>query len=234
VTSPYADTFLLYRQLGWSGTLPVPAGQKIPPPEGFTGWDGIYPSGADAYAFTEDLRWAGANVVQRMAPTGVGIDIDGYPPKTGAATLAEAEHRWGPLPAGPWSSARDDGVSGIRFFRVPDGTVLQTAIGFPERGIGHIEVIQRHHRYAVVWPSVHPTGATYTWRSADGRILDQPPRLDDLPALPAKWLEALAGSGNDAERACPEQVTAFLSNLPAGDPCTTVADRLEKAACSNS
>lgn len=232
MTSPYADTYHLYRQLGWPGTLPVPARQKTPPPDGFTGWDGHYPSGADAHAFTQDIRWAGANVMQRMAPTMVGIDIDAYPPKTGAATLTEAEHRWGSLPAGPWSSARDDGVSGIRFFRVPDGTVLQTVIGFPELGIGHIEVIQRHHRYAVVWPSIHPTGATYTWRSAEGDVLGQPPRPDDLPPLPAAWLQALAGTGTAAERACPEQVTAFLSGLPAGDPCTTVVNRLNKATAA--
>lgn len=158
----------------------------------------------------------------------VGIDIDAYPPKTGAATLVEAERRWGPLPAGSWPSARNEG-SGIRLFRVPDGTVLQTVIGFPKLSIGHIEVIQRHHRYAVVWPSIHPTGAIYTWRSADGEVLDQPPSLDDLPLLPVAWLQALAGTGTAAERACPKQVTAFLSGLPAGDPCTTVVDRLNKA-----
>lgn len=54
MTSPYADTYPTYRQLGWLGTLPVPARQKTPPPDGFTGWDGHYPSGADAHAFTEE------------------------------------------------------------------------------------------------------------------------------------------------------------------------------------
>lgn len=232
MTSPYADGYLLYRHAGWTGTLPVPARQKTPPPDGFTGWDGHYPSGADAHAFTEEPRWTGANLALRMPPTVVGIDVDAYPPKTGAATLAEAQRRWGELPAGPWSSARGDGVSGIRFFRVPDGTVLQTVIGFPERGIGHIDVIQRHHRYAVVWPSIHPTGALYTWRSADGDVLDQPPRPDELPLLPEAWLRELAGSGTAAERACPEQVTAFLSGLPAGGPCTTVVNRFNKAAAA--
>jgi hypothetical protein len=229
VTRPYADAYQIYRQIGWPGTLPVSARQKTPPPDGFTGWDGHDPSDADAYAFTEEPRWTGANLILRLPPTVVGIDVDAYPPKTGADTLAEAQRRWGPLPAGPWSSARGDGVSGIKFFRVPDGTVLQTVIGFPELGIGHVEVIQRHHRYAVVWPSIHPTGAIYTWRSADGGVLNQPPSPDDLPLLPVAWLRALAGTGTAAERARPEQVTAFLSGLPAGDPCTTVVDRLNKA-----
>ncbi|MGH3709459.1 MAG: DUF3987 domain-containing protein [Pseudonocardiaceae bacterium] len=232
MSSPYADTYLIYRKLGWLGTLPVPARQKTPPPDGFTGWDGHYPSGADAHAFTEEPRWSGANLILRMPPTVVGIDIDAYLPKTGAATLAEGQCRWGSLPAGPWSSARDDGVSGIRFFRVPDGTVLRTVIGFPELGIGHIDVIQRHHRYAVVWPSIHPTGAVYTWRGADGDVLDQPLSPDDLPPLPEVWLRALAGTGTAAERACPEQVTAFLSGLPAGDPCTTVVNQFNKTAAA--
>jgi hypothetical protein len=71
VTSPYADTYLLYRQLGWPGTLPVPARRKIPPPDGFTGWDGHYPSGADAHAFTEEPRWSGANLaLRRWVETG--------------------------------------------------------------------------------------------------------------------------------------------------------------------
>lgn len=173
---PYTDAYLLYRKLGWLGTLPVPARKKWPPPDGFTGWDGVYPSGADAHAFTEEPRWAHANVVQRLVSTVIGLDIDAYDGKTGGATLAEAQRRWGPLPAGPRSTARDDGVSGIRLFQVPDGTVLKTVITFPELGIGHVEVIQRHHRYAVVWPSIHPTGAIYTWRSAEG---DSSPRHQD-------------------------------------------------------
>ena len=232
MSSPYADGYLLYRHAGWIGTLPVPARQKTPPPDGFTGWDGYYPSGADVHAFTEEPRWSGANLVLRMPPTVIGLDIDAYPPKTGAATLTEAQRRWGPLPAGAWSSARDDGESGIKFFRVPDGTVLQTVIGFPELGIGHIDVIQRHHRYAVVWPSIHPTGALYTWRGAEGEVLAEPPSPDDLPPLPEAWLRALAGTGTAAERAGPEQVTTFLSGLPAGDPCTTVVNRLNKATAA--
>jgi hypothetical protein len=196
MTAPYGDTYSLYRQLSWLGTLPIPARQKWPPPDGFTGWDGVYPSGADAYAFTEDPRWAKANIVLRMLPTTVGFDVDAYAGKTGGATLIEAQRRWGPLPPGPWSSSRDDGVSGIRFYRVPDGTVLRTVISFPELGIGHIEIIQRHHRYAMVWPSVHPSGAVYTWRSADGDTLLDPPSPDDLPLLPDAWLTALAGNRN--------------------------------------
>lgn len=84
----------------------------------------------------------------------------------------------------------------------------------------------------MVWPSIHPTGALYRWRSADGEVLDQPPSPDDLPPLPETWLRALAGTGTNAERACPEQVTAFLAALPTGDPCTTVVNRLKEAAAA--
>ena len=42
---PYAVAALHYLDLGWS-PLPLPAGAKSPPPEGFTGYAGSYPDEA--------------------------------------------------------------------------------------------------------------------------------------------------------------------------------------------
>jgi hypothetical protein len=167
----------------------------------------------------------------RMTSTVVGIDTDNYDGKAGGATIAEGGRRWGQLPEGPWSSARDDGVSGIRFFRVPDGTVLVSNLAFPEQKIGNVEIIQRHHRFAVAWPSVHPkTRTPYTWRGTAGP--DQPPAVTDLPELPTSWLEGLAGHGRAGDRARPEQVQQFFSALPTGQACTAVMTVLRATMAS--
>lgn len=226
--STYQDTWPASRRLGWPGTLPLRPGTKWPPPDGFTGWDGIDPSPADCAEFDQLPAYRGTGqMAYRMPSTVVGLDRDGYDGRTGLRTIAEAERRWGPLPNGPWSSAREDG-SGIAFYRVPDGTVLVSNIAFPDLGLGHVEVIQRHHRYAVGWPSTHPTTATrYTWRGTTGP--DRPPAVDDLPALPHAWLAALAGTGRQGERARPEDVAAFLDALPAGVACEAVRVALRGA-----
>lgn len=227
--STYQDAHPLYRHRGWPSALPLPRGVKWPPPSGFTGWDGIYPSFADCLDFDELPTYRGTTqTMLRMPSTVTGIDIDGYSGKTGPATIAEAERRWGPLPDGAWSSARDDGVSGIRFYRIPDGAVLVSNIAFPELRVGHVEVIQRHHRYAVVWPSVHPdTGTRYTWRGTSGP--DRPATVDELPELPATWLQGLAGTGRQGERVQPAEVAAFLADLPGGEACPAVQAALQAA-----
>lgn len=228
----YQDVWPLHRRLGWPGVLPLRAGTKFPPPDGFTGWDGIYPSPADCAEFEQLDRYRGTSqTMLRTSSTVIGLDVDAYDGRTGGATIAEAARRGGSLPDGPWSSARDDGVSGIRFYRVPDGTVLMANIAFPDLRIGHVEIIQRHHRYALVWPSSHPkTGTPYSWRGTAGA--DVPPAVDDLPKLPESWRVALAGTGRAGERALPEQVARFLAELPAGTVCGTVRAAVRAADAS--
>lgn len=225
--STYQQMWPVYRRAGWTGVLPLRAGTKGPPPDGFTGWDGIDPSAADCAEFDQFDRYRGTWQTALRMPITVGVDTDAYDNRTGGATIAEASRRWVPLPDGPWSSARDDGVSGIRFFRVPDGTVLVPNLGFPELRLGHVEIIQRHHRYALVWPSIHPTAGAYTWRNTAGP--GTPPAVDDLPALPEAWLVALAGTGRRGERAQPEQVARFLADLPAGTVCESVRSAVRAA-----
>lgn len=216
----YADAHGVYRAAGWIGPLPLGEGTKYPPPDGFTGWHGIYPSGADSQTWVDEYPEYATTcqLALRMADDVVGIDVDHYGDKRGADTLAEAERRWGVLPAAPSSSARGNGPSGIRFFRVPPGTELRTKIGFPELELGGIEIIQRHHRYAVVWPSIHPeTGAGYRWYST--ATPSSPPRVVMLNQLPAAWIEALASDGTPGEAAAnPKAVAEFAeANSGGGD-----------------
>lgn len=185
----YQDVWSLYGSLDWPA-LPLPRGQKWPPPVGFTGRAGVDPTPEQCARFEQDRRYRGTTqTALRMPHTVMGIDRDCYGGRTGAETIREAERRWGALPPGPCSSSREDGSS-IAFYRVPAQAQLVSEIKFPELNVGHVEIIRRVHRYAVVWPSVHPaTGAPYTWRGTAGP--DRPPAVDDLSALPQAWLDGL-------------------------------------------
>src|SRR5262249_26118481 len=157
---PFADSVAAYALAGWPCVLPVPADKKWPPPVGFTGTDG---------RDTDPMQlvvWAGSHaahaIALRMPDNVIGIDVDHYDKtvttdagthtvqKRGADTLATYEARWGRLPR-TWSSTargsdQGPGPSRIMFFRVPPGRYT-TKLG------DAIEIIQRHHRYAVVAPS---------------------------------------------------------------------------------
>jgi hypothetical protein len=189
----YGAAFDIYHRVGWPSVLPLRRGKKKWPPKGYTGHDGATPSYADMLTWAEDAKHRDGNLALRLPPTVIGIDADNYDGKNGGATIEEAERRWGKRPYSPRSSARPgDPVSGIRLYRIPEGVELAENISFPELGLGGVEIIQHHHRYAVCWPSIHPdTGEQYRWYGIDAPELEQPPALEDLPELPAQWVEAL-------------------------------------------
>lgn len=221
----YGDAAQAYWDQGWRGVLPLSRGTKWPPPTGFTGYDGAEPSYPDLLQWIE--LYPQGNLCLRLPDGNIGIDVDAYGAKTGAAAFAEAVRRWGPLPDGPQSSSREgDPISGLRLFRVPPGTLLEQWIVFPELGIGDIEVIQRHHRYVVCWPSIHPEGRPYWWRNSAGQILGIPSQ-EDIPELPQRWLDGLkmtprslefTGEGYDVRQA-----------LTPGQPSPAVAARSAQA-----
>lgn len=190
-SGPYARAAHIYRQAGWHGVLPLGSrpGVKFPPPGGWTGHGAPYPSTADVAAWTE--THGDRNIGLRMPPGVIGLDVDDYKDKTGAATLAELERRFGPLPP-TWVSSARPAPSGIRFYRVP----TDPPINWPGEAGKFIEIIQPGHRYAVVWPSTNPeaAGAEYRWwRYCPTRIDSADvPLPSDLPELPIRWIEGLA------------------------------------------
>lgn len=237
--SGYADTRDIYWQLGWRGVLPLMRGTKGPPPIGFTGRGGVHPTYEDTMQWGEQYRDGGLCV--RLDDLTVGLDVDAYGDKAGAATLAEGEKRWGPLPPTARSTSREDNVSGIKLFRVPAGTVLVGVIKFPELGIGDIDVIQHHHRYAVCWPSIHPEGRPYRWiAETDGAVMTTPPSPEDLPELPEPWLKALQAdsqrdstsrtrNGHNGSAVSSEPEYDVGDAVTGGEPSKKVAQRLGKA-----
>lgn len=176
VVRPFADAHKLWREQGWQGTLILPAKKKDPPPTGMTGHEGRWPTALEVAKWARDRE--PYNLAIRL-PKGVcGLDVDAWK-EQGAASFDTLVDRSGPLPPTWTSTSRDDGVSGIRFYRIPEDAILK---GAPMPGI---EIVQYHHRYAIVQPSIHQaTGCTYRLYNPDGEIVDTPPRPDELPELP--------------------------------------------------
>lgn len=216
----YADAVAAYQAAGWPSVLPVE--RKELQVKGVTGRQGRMPEPIDYKKWL--LRWAEKNAALRLPKYLVGIDVDAYDGKPGAETLAELEQRWGQLPRTIRSSARiGDQLSGIRFYRVPGEAEVATE--FPG-----IEIIQFHHRYAVVWPSVHPDlGTQYRWWSTDGEMLDRVPQPMEFPWLPDGWWEGLralapasgepGGASGDSQSGAAgtrSTLAALLANAPDG------------------
>jgi AAA domain/Bifunctional DNA primase/polymerase, N-terminal len=180
----YRDAQPLYRAAGWDGVLPLPPRAKAPPPEGFTGRGAPYPDERQLGAW---LNGGGdGNLALRLPEGVIGIDVDAYDGKPGAATLAALESELGPLPPTVVSSARP-WPSGIRLYRVPPGRAWRN----PGPGI---EVIHAGWRYMVAFPSIHPNGNGYTWREhRDRQIFGNPaaPLVTSLPWLPEPWVKRL-------------------------------------------
>lgn len=187
-----------YRQLGWSGTIPLPPGAKWPPPNGYTGQAGAWPSGADLVDWrehgylagdgTDARRLAAGNLAIRVPPNVIGIDVDAYDGKVGKETLDQLEASWGKLPPTWISTSRLDGVSGIRLYRIPADRE------WPGNAGRDVDIVRHGHRYAVVWPSVHPDGREYAWIDPDGVISTGLPGAGSLPELPPAWVDGLTSA----------------------------------------
>jgi len=171
---PFGGSARLYRQRGWTGIFPLPAREKHPPPNGITGRRGKFADDDLLINWLNDTTACKGNIGVRLGNAVeidgnefevIGIDVDDHrddplKPKVGGEQLQYLEQKYGELPDTWTSSSRADGVSGIRFFLVPKGLAYRGNCG--EHG-GDIDIIQRVHRYAVVYPSWHPKGGQYLW-----------------------------------------------------------------------
>lgn len=227
-SGPYGEAFDAYRRAGWLGVLPLPPRKKAGPPKGTTGEAGTWPSYADCMAWAEGPEGAG-NIALRMPQHVLGIDVDNYDDKPGGATVTAAEKQWGPLPDTWRITSRDDGISGIRLYRIPEGLHWPGQLGEAT------ELIQYRHRYAVVWPSVHPEGRTYRWIAPEGVTSTAIPDPDALPPLPHAWVEGLTGGRQHTDTPRNDlaagQIQAWLIARPgaADDPCARTRRALDQA-----
>lgn len=221
----FADNVVAYALAGWPCIIPVPPTDKFPPPNGYTGAEGRdtpaevlaawtsshlpeCPPSCQAHgraAYSVALRMPEFHDQDGHGWTVVGIDVDAYEKagkqKQGANTLVVKVAEWGQLPPTWISTARTDGVSGIRFYRAPLRRYATKLTARQEDGsaTSDVEIIQRHHRYAVVWPSPHNDAqAHYRWYGPDGQVAAGPPRPHELPELPSSWVEGLAAGATEA------------------------------------
>lgn len=203
------DVAVAYCKAGWF-PLELPERAKAPPPDGRTGY-----GGSDMTLEEINLgAWVG-NIGLRMPTDVVGLDVDAY--RNGAETLKRLLARCGELP-NTWisHSGRGDG-SGIRFYRAPPGLVWIA-------GLAGMDVIQRTHRYAVVYPSIHPDGRPYGWvdQTEGLATAGELPAVEQLPELPWAWIAELSRAQQSDVDARPHaadhaELTAFVATHTQAD-----------------
>lgn len=228
--TPYQLSAVDYAGLGWS-PIPLPINEKSPPPDGYTGANGTFVGPIKAEEWSTpgsagrfkagNANFPVGNVGLRLPRDVVGIDVDMYEGKAGRETLRKAEEAWGALPPTWMSSSRRDG-SGIRLFRVPEGLAWPESLRKSHGG--GVELLRWDHRYAIVFPSVHPdTGGVYLWKRPDGEwVTDEVPGVDELTDMPEEWVAGLTAGREWVERSAADLdqngVREWLSERDGGKP----------------
>ncbi len=199
-----------YRTAGWTGTVPIPHGVKWPPPRGFTGEDGAWPSSADIAAWQES---GPQNIALRLPPNVVALDVDD------PAGLLALMEKIGTLPP-TWRAHSGGSRLGHLYFKLPAG-VLSHGWGAPCLGV---DLLRYGHRYSVVWPSLHPSGSRYGWSPGEKGADKAFPAPSDLPELPAAWIAHLRGERAPDAAAGPSAPAVQRGLLEVGTPIIA-ADR---------
>lgn len=213
VSRPFADGADALAASGLGSPLPIPFRRKEYPPTGYTGRKGIRPSGPDLEEWR--AHRGSDNIAVRLAEDVVGIDVDAYDGKQGAATVSSFEAEYGALPPTYRITSRPDNVSGIGLYRLPEGA---DETDLADMGPG-VEVIRHSFRYVMAGGSVHPEGRTYAYVAPDGARSPTPPHRDDLPTLaPAQVAglrcKAKPSTGAKAHSQSIEDLEADLERLP--------------------
>ena len=180
--------------------VPLPKNKKSNPPTGYSGRAGKFADEDDLAEWLASAEHSNGNIGVRLGNPierdgklyeTIGIDVDHYDEKTGGTDLLELEDKYGKLPETWICTSRIDGTSGIRFFLVPFG------YAFKGKASDSIDIIQRVHRYAVIFPSIHPNGKQYFWyppgKKPDGASWSDriPNARKDLPILGDEWVKYL-------------------------------------------
>jgi hypothetical protein len=221
---PFVEGASGYTANGWP-VVPVETGGKRVAVDGWTGHDGKYPSRANVRSWVRDFP--AHNIAIRLPASVIGIDVDAYDDKAGLESIQRLESELGALPATYVSSSRDDGISGIRLYRVPVSDVPASWKGKAAEGI---DVICWHYRYIVCAPSVHPEGGIYAWyqENDDNSNLtpSDMPNVSGLPDLPEAWIEFLSreAAGMKTGKLLRADITSWLKRVGAGKPCDMMTE----------
>jgi hypothetical protein len=199
----YTEASRLYRNLGWNVVAPAKPAPESKKPDsivhnvfGRNKSTGGYNTATAEQMDQWEQMFPDRNCLLKVNEGIIGIDVDQYDKwsepsknwihKRGYDNMLEDILRYGDLPPTYTSTSRGKGqVSRIHFFRVDAGSEFHSA------PYDDVEIIQLHHRYAVVWPSIHPeTGQQYEWYGPDGET-SAAPRPSDISDLPREWYAPL-------------------------------------------
>ena len=229
-TGPYGEAALKYIKAGWPEVLPIWRGgvkDKQPMVRGYHGREGAWPDKDTTTLWSH--RYARVNIALRLPRWIVGLDVDHYANKAGGDSLGDLEDKLGPLPGTFVSTAREDGVSGIRLFMLPGD---YAASSWPSQAAPDIEMITWYERYVICSPSIHKTGNVYRWyRQVDEhkemrKSVVQFPGPEYMSALPVEWCEYLSGlAGSDerwSESSFDGSARQWLIDYGGGEPCRYV------------
>ncbi len=166
---------------GWV-PLPLPAGRKASPPEGWTGRAG---RAMTTLAEVEAFDWSGNMALRLVGVLGIDVDVEGADD-----ILDSAQEKLGPLPP-TWSTSRRgvDSSRRIHLFRVPVDLDFSEARLRTLVGRDQLDLIQHKHRYILAAPSV-VDGMAYGWRGPHGADSSLPVKTS-IPWMPDAWVEAL-------------------------------------------
>jgi hypothetical protein len=218
---------ILHRLICRDPALPLPPKKKSPPPTGYTGWNGKDPSAKMIETWcTETVGdfQAASNIAIHLPDGIVGVDVDHYGDKTGNVTLLDLMRKLPALPPTYSSTSRPGTQSSIRWYRVEPG------LRWPSGPGKDIEFIHVGHRYAAVWPSVHPSGNQYVWVNPVGQICPDIPTDDELAWMPDEWQLRFTGGLHREEQ--PDYLPATQEDraqcLTEGEPCKATRNGLAK------
>jgi hypothetical protein len=236
IATPYTVQAATALARGW---FSIPVKGKSHVPKGVTGSAGT----VDKDTVRKHLisREAGYDNLGIRHDGTIAIDVDVYEEKNGVESLRKfaTQHNLSPLPPTYSSTARGpQSPSRQYFYRLPEYVKLESKPRIDGHLAEDVEICQYHHRFSVIYPSVHPdTGEVYMWYLPGdegfswGEVTDEMPDVDDLPELPEEWIIALQRA-EDSELDYDADVTdadSLISTFRDGEPSPPVLKAIETA-----
>lgn len=236
IAAPFTTHALEYIAGAWS---PIPVKGKSHVLSGWTGGTGeVDEAKVRKHLISRAMGYDNLGV--RHDGT-IAIDVDTRDEKHGDETLEafRIEHDLPELPPTHSSTARgDDSPCRQYFFRLREYVRLEHKPRVNGKQAEDVEICQYHHRFSVVYPSVHPDiDATYFWYTPGtggltwGEKTLTVPRVDELPYLPDAWVAALV-KHLDSELDLDADVVeadALISSFRDGEPSPPVRNAIEEA-----
>ena len=222
----YAEYALEYFDKGYE-PIPVATGAKTGIPAGATGRKGTV-TRDKIEAWATDPAWQDENLGIRMKDNIIAIDVDAYGDKNGDVQLEELEFILGDLPATWSSTARgEDSPARQYFYEVPEG------LNFLPKLSQDIDVVQRGHRYSVVYPSWHRLGTQYVWYTPDGDEYEGIPDPAEFERLPEAWVNYLVTPLVEDREGFSGTIEEWLETLPDAPPTPVVRKVIDELPLDN-